>query len=355
VNYKELWKLTAADGSEYPIDDVRWRSDEGDLLDIAFRPLLEMVQPDNAFPGLWKYKDLLPVFGLPYIVSFGEGDTPVVKEQIGGTEFLLKLEYLFPTGSYKDRGASVLISKIKELGIKEIVEDSSGNAGCAIAAYAAKAGIRCEILVSVSTSPAKIRQLEAYGAKVTKIAGDRQAVANAALEKAQTAYYASHSWNPFFFQGTKTFAYEIAAQCRDNFPGGIVLPVGNGTLLIGAYLGFAELYECGLIPFIPKMIAVQAANCAPLLEEPGPFAPTIAEGIAVRRPVRRQQILDIIRKTGGTVITVEEQAIAEAWSQAALRGYYIEKTSAAGWAALAELPAQERYLLALTGHGLKNT
>src|SRR5690606_3864557 len=124
-------------------------------------------------------------------------------------------------------------------------EDSSGNAGCAIAAYAAKAGIECEIVVSSSTSPAKIKQLKAYGAKVTLVEGNRQRVAEVTLEKAEHIYYASHSWNPFFFEGTKTFAYEIAEQCSTRFPENIVLPVGNGTLLIGAYLGFNELLKAG--------------------------------------------------------------------------------------------------------------
>ncbi|MEM9982561.1 MAG: pyridoxal-phosphate dependent enzyme, partial [Bacteroidota bacterium] len=152
----------------------------------------------------------------------------------------LKLDFLFPTGSYKDRGASVMISKVKELGIDKVVQDSSGNAGASVAAYCAKAGIACDIYAPKCTSQAKLTQIKMYGATLHLIDGTREDTAQAALEAAQKSYYASHCWNPYFFQGTKTFAFEIAEQMGWKAPDTVILPAGNGTLLIGAYIGFRE-------------------------------------------------------------------------------------------------------------------
>lgn len=344
--------VSRSESRSYPPDALRWRGNDGGLLDLEYN--LNGFRPDDGEQGLWRYHDVLPLQDLQHRVSFGEGMTPVVTEKISGNECQLKLEYIFPTGSYKDRGATVLISHIREMNMKRIVEDSSGNAGCSIAAYAAKAGIACEIVVAASTSPAKIHQLKAYGAEVTLVNGSREDVAHVAMEKAYTTCYASHVYNPYFFQGTKTFAYEIAEQCRNHFPRQIVLPVGNGTLLIGAWIGFSELLHLGLIPFMPRLIAVQATHCAPLASDKYPFLPTLAEGIAIREPARKHQLLDIVGRTGGEVITVSEDEIAAAWQEAAGRGYYIEKTSAAGWAGIKHLKNRELTLLALTGHGLKN-
>ncbi len=224
----------------------------------------------------------------------------------------------FPTGSYKDRGASVLVSKIKELGIKEVVEDSSGNAGCAIAAYCARAKIKCEIFVPQDTSPAKLAQIQAYGAKLRLIPGSRKDTAQATLKTAEKIYYASHSWNPFFFQGTKTLAFEICEQLDWQSPEVVILPVGNGTLLLGCFLGFKDLQQAGIIDKLPRLIGIQAANCAPLYlarrEESTdiPFImekETLAEGIAIAAPVRGKQILQVIEETAGDIMVVAEEEI----------------------------------------------
>ena len=192
-----------------------------------------------------------------------------------------------------------------------MVEDSSGNAGCAIAAYAAKAGIRCEILVPANTSPGKLAQILFYGAELNRIPGSREDTAKAALKAADSTYYASHSWNPFFFQGTKTFAYEVWEQMGFRAPDALLLPAGNGTLFIGSFIGFRELMEAGLIGKIPRHIAIQAEKCAPLLKmfrdgletiPPIDAGETIAEGVAIAAPVRGKEILDIVRQTGGEVV-----------------------------------------------------
>src|SRR5690606_5607327 len=147
----------------------------------------------------------------------------------------LKLDYLFPGASFKDRGATVLISKLKEWGIRSLVEDSSGNAGASIASYAARAGMETHLFVARSTREAKKLHIRSMGAVLHEIEGDRQAVADAAIHFAHKHYDASHVRNPLFIHGTKTFAYELWEQCAGALPAHIFFPTGNGSLLLGAF------------------------------------------------------------------------------------------------------------------------
>jgi threonine synthase len=272
-----------------------------------------------------------------------------------------------PTGSFKDRGASVLVSKVKELGIKRVVIDSSGNAGCAVAAYAARAGIRCEVYVPDATSPVKLKQIAAYGARVIKIRGSREETAAAALDAARHTYYASHYWNPFFLQGTKTFAFEVWEQLQENPPDTIVLPVGNGTLVLGAGLGFGELYRDRQIRRRPKIVAVQARACSPLVKafrenlKTIPAVrkkPTMAEGIAINAPTRGRQIIQAVRSTGGMFLEVTEKEIAAALRAMLRQGFYIEPTAAVAIAGTARYlhnaRPNETVVTVFTGHGLKS-
>ena len=313
---------------------------------------------------MWRYREALPIGNDANIVSFDEGMTPMIPLDLGAGGLLLKLEQLFTTGSYKDRGAAVLVSKAKELGIGRIVEDSSGNAGCAIAAYAAKAGIRCEILVPESTSPGKLAQILMYGAELNRVPGTREDTAVAALVAAETAYYASHSWNPFFFQGTKTFAYEVWGQMGFRAPDAVLVPAGNGTLLIGSFIGFRDLKEAGRIDRIPRHIAVQAANCAPLLRmfregldavPPVESRETIAEGVAIAAPLRGKEIVGIVRRTGGQVVAVDDAEVESALLLLGRKGLYVEPTSALPVAAYLKHPGLRGGVMVapLTGHGLK--
>jgi threonine synthase len=351
-------------GSTYPLNDRRWKCDCGHFLDIRFRPSFDREAIRTRKPTLWRYREALPIGDDRSIVSFDEGFTPLVPLALGRRELLLKLEQLFPTGSYKDRGASVLLSKVREAGIQEIVEDSSGNAGCAVAAYAARAGIPCEILVPESASPGKLAQIAMYGAKLRTVPGSREATADAALRAAATVYYASHSWNPFFLQGTKTFAYEVWEQLGFRAPGSLLIPTGNGTLLIGAYLGFRDLKKCGLIPAVPRLVAVQAANCAPLLrmfrEGLGEVPPidagdTIAEGVAIARPIRGKQIVEIVRETGGEILAVTDEDVEKTLLILGKEGLYVEPTGALGVAAFLRHGhlGDGTTVAPLTGHGLK--
>jgi threonine synthase len=300
-----------------------------------------------------RYRAAIPLPEGARLVHFGEGLTALEKTSFCGREVFVKHEYLFPTGSYKDRGAAVMLSAAAHLGVSELFEDSSGNAGCAVAAYAAKAGIACTILVPVTASPAKIRQMEQYGARVEKIEGDRQAAADEALKRAHAQWFASHVYNPWFYEGTKLFAYELLEQCGAALPDEILFPVGNGTLLLGTFKGFRELRMAGFVDRIPRLSAVQAECCAPLSGKTE-FRGTVAEGIAVSKPARFHQILHAVSQTGGNRYLVSEDSIKAARAEAAGRGYFVEFTSAAALAAIPQAGEGRRILVPLTGHGLKN-
>ena len=240
----------------YSSDDPLWRCRCGGLLDlrIEFEPVFDLEKIKKRKPSMWRYREAIPIKDDAHIVSFDEGFTPLIEVTVFGKAILIKQEQLFPTGSFKDRGASVLISQVRALGIEKVVEDSSGNAGSAIAAYCAHAGISCEIFVPAETSSSKLAQIALYGAKLNKIPGTREETAAAVLKAAETNYYASHSWNPFFFHGTKTFAFEVCEQLGWVSPDTVILPVGNGTLLLGAYIGFMELKAAKITKKFPASL-----------------------------------------------------------------------------------------------------
>ena len=162
--------------------------------------------------SLWRYREALPIDADTDIVTLGEGMTPLVPIDVNTPEHFVKLDYLCPTGSYKDRGASVLLTHLKALGVEAIVEDSSGNAGAAIAAYSARAGIHCTIYCPESTSQGKLKQISAYGAELKLVAGNRMATTEAVKLAAETTCYASHNWHPFFLEGTKTLRTRLLSS-----------------------------------------------------------------------------------------------------------------------------------------------
>ena len=323
----------------------------------------------NRPANLWRYREAIPVEHDDAIISFGEGMTPLQKIDLPNGNAHFKLDQLFPSGSYKDRGATVLISQANAIGVSKVVQDSSGNAGCAVANYCASAKIDCEIFVPADTSPAKLVQIQLYGAKLSRIPGSREDTANAAMKAANSTFYASHVWNPFFYQGTKTWAYEVCEQLGWEAPDTVVLPAGNGTLVLGAYIGFKELLSLGIINQMPKIVGIQAAYCAPLYDafhqnlDQVPSInqkPTLAEGIAIALPMRGMQMIDQIRETGGTFLVVEEGEIKSSLLDMVRKGYYIEPTSAAVVAGVDQYlknHAQkgERVISVITGHGLKST
>lgn len=352
---------------KYASNQPVWRCVCGGLFDLDFHPKLSVKELKNKPCTMWRYRETLPIENEKNIVSLNEGYTSMIELQFSGKKILFKQDYLFPTGSFKDRGASILVSKIKELGIKKVLIDSSGNAGCAVAAYCARAGIECMVLVPENTSEEKHTQIKTYGAKLFVVPGTRDETAQVALKMAEKTYYASHYYNPFFFQGTKTFSYEVCEQLGWQAPDTVVLPLGNGSLLLGAYIGFDELYKQKIIKKIPRFIGVQAKGCAPIflmLKKKISrtinlrVKSTIAEGIAIGRPLRAKQIIEVIKKTDGTIIAVSDSEIIKALKQIYQQGIYIEPTSGAGVAGaikyLQIANKKELIVSTFTGHGLKS-
>jgi threonine synthase len=364
---KQVKLICLQSGKEYSTSLPLWCSEEGGLLDLHFSAQFPLDKISSRPKTLWRYWEAIPIEHPSSVVSLSEGATPMHDIEIDGRSLKVKIEYMNPTGSFKDRGSSVLVSKLKEWGVSRVVEDSSGNAGASLAAYCAKAGIACDIFVPASTSPAKITQIKLYGAKVHLVKGSREEVARAAYSFAQQYHYASHVWHPFFFQGTKTFAYEICEQLRWQAPDSVVVPAGSGSLLIGCYLGFRDLKQAGIIQKMPKLIGVQAKNCAPLYEafirgdafiRPCHTKKTIAEGMAISNPLRGTQMLQYIELSKGKCIAVEEEEIIDMLKILARKGYFVEPTCAAVIAGarryLAEdAQADEVVVSALTSTGLK--
>ncbi len=363
----------------YPHDTHQWRCECGGVFDLEVAPGFAQDEIETSDFSLWRYRAMLPVkyddAASGGVISLGEGLTPLVETQVYDTKIHCKLEFLNPTGSFKDRGTAVLINVLRGLGVKRVVEDSSGNAGASLAAYAARSayyaarsGIEAEIYVPAYASPNKLAQISAYGTKLVKVEGTRERTAEAVQEAAaQGAYYASHNYNPFTLEGLKTIAYEIWEQLGQRAPDNVVLPVGQGNLLLGAYRGFNDLLAAGLIEKPPRLFAIQAAPCAPLYEAyqrglddafPIEKNETIAEGISSARPVRGRQILAAVRETGGAALAVSDEATLRARDQLARRGLYIEPTSAVAIAALPQLRGpigpEEITVIPLTGSGLKS-
>ncbi|WP_069885968.1 threonine synthase [Streptomyces luteocolor] len=335
--------LCPADGTRVPAGSLTWCCPvcRGPL-DLDFSPV---PAPLTALAGrvnsLWRYAECLPL-AAPGI-SLGEGRTPVV-ELAGGIS--AKLDFLMPTLSFKDRGAVLLAALAQRLGPDRVVADSSGNAGTAVAAYCARAGLPCTVYVPAATSPKKLEQIGAHGARLEVVEGDREDAARAARAAADApgTFYASHVHNPYFLHGTKTYVHELWEDLGGRLPEVLVVPVGNGTLLLGAALAVRELLAAGLIDEAPALYAVQSAAVAPLaaawragaddLVGETPMAATFAEGIAIPRPARARQILRAVRESGGGFLTVTEERIRAAQRDLAARGLYVESTGVACWAAV---------------------
>lgn len=322
---------------KYSDREKRWRCDCGGLLDIETDQKFDHNKIIKSDSSIWRYKHFLPLEG-DSPISFGEGWTPIIKDS-GNLQF--KLDFLMPTGSFKDRGASVLVSKMQGLGITRAVEDSSGNAGKAIASYCARAGIDCRIIVPKSTLQKKIKLIRETGARIDNSPENRSAAAEKAFQLADQIYYASHSWNPYFLQGSKTIIYEIFEQL-EQMPERIIVPVGNGTLLLGIYLGLEDLKNAGLLKFMPEVIGVQSIQCAPLVESfekekqiltDRKWQNSIANGISVSQPIRAQQILEYTARLNGKLITISDKKIQKAYQNLHKKGYLIEITAATAYAA----------------------
>eukprot|EP01053_Blabericola_migrator_P007990 Blabericola_migrator_1__7989@NODE_40_length_17295_cov_124_751393_g36_i0_p5_GENE_NODE_40_length_17295_cov_124_751393_g36_i0NODE_40_length_17295_cov_124_751393_g36_i0_p5_ORF_typecomplete_len371_score60_58PALP/PF00291_25/1_3e57_NODE_40_length_17295_cov_124_751393_g36_i031274239 len=339
--------------------------DCGGLFQLKYEaPLFSEALIDQRAPGQFRYHRFMPLLDDSWRqVTMGEGMTPIISLD---KDVLLKMDYMMPTLSFKDRGVAVLMSHCKSIGVRSVVQDSSGNAGHSVAAYAARAGIECDIYVPETTSPKKMDLIRAHGARLHIVPGSRDTCAAVCREAVASRYYASHVFNPLFYQGTKTYVYEIYEQLG-RIPLHLFVPLGNGTLLIGVLKGLEELRASGVMSDMPQVLAVQSQHCDPLFQavaqrSPDPVKtevkPTLAEGIAIGVPARGREILHLIAKHKVKVITAPEDRILEAREALAKRGIYCEHTTAASYAAYLEYcdthgPTPDS-LLPMCGAGLKS-
>jgi threonine synthase len=347
-------------------DRPLWHCDCGGPLNLEPGTGLARGDIDQREASLWRYRAALALTRPPR-VSLGEGWTPLLAREWDGAPVLFKLESQMPTGSFKDRGTAVMLNHLLEVGVGPIHEDSSGNAGSSIATYAAAAGLSCRIFVPATAPRGKVVQIAASGAEVTAVPGTRQAVTDAALAVTDS-FYASHNWQPFFIEGTKTLAYELWEQLGFRVPDNILVPTGYGSNILGLDRGFDELMLSGEISRRPRLFAVQAANCAAFAtawqagaDDYLPFtpAPTAADGIATVKPVRTREVLAALRRSNGGVFAVPEDRIAPALEALGRIGLFVEPTAATAGAALSLLRAAGTIkpaattVAVLTGHGLK--
>ena len=354
-------------GASWPVDTPIWRAPDDDgYVNLSLGNGLRRDDIDTSLGSLWRYRKAIRLPGETFD-TLGEGWTPLVATEWGDCSVQMKCEYLMPTGSFKDRGTAILFNYLKQSGITEILEDSSGNAGASYAAYAAAFGLTARILVPARAPDAKKTQIAAMGAHVESIEGTRQTVAEAALAASEETFYASHNWQPYFIEGTKTLAFEIWEQSGFSVPDNVVVPLGYGSNVIGLYLGFQELIASGEIARMPRIFGAQAANCAALCVawEAGGVASsfdageTIADGIASEKPVRVSDVMAAARESGGGIEKASEAEIAAAFDAFARRGFFVEPTTATAGAVFDKIlrsggvQKSETTVLVLTGHGLK--
>lgn len=362
-------RYVSATGTLFDTQVPMWRAPDGSHLNLTTGHGLHRDQIDTAERSIWRYAHAIRV-NRERRVSLGEGWTPLLDGEWQGSPVSYKLEYLAPTGSFKDRGASVLMTYLRDAGVTGILEDSSGNAGASLAAYSAAAGLACRVLAPATAPKGKVMAIAAMGADVSLIEGTRQDVADAALREAEKIFYASHNWQPFFLEGTKTLAFELWEQSGFSAPEAVIVPLGYGSNVLGLWLGFNELLDCGAVDRIPRIFAAQAANCAAFaaawdrgIDEWTPFevSPTVADGIASMHPVRMKEVLGAIRASGGAVIAVSESEIATALRGLCAKGLFVEPTCATAAAACTRirdaglLASDSPAVMVLTGTGLKAT
>jgi threonine synthase len=346
---------------------VEYAADKGfDKQDLAGR--------ENT---MWRYFEMLPVKEQSNIVSLGEGMTPILsltnlEKEYRFSSLLLKDESNNPTGSFKARGISVAVSKAKELGIQRCIIPTAGNAGGALAAYCAKAKMECVVVMPKHTPAVFKNECELYGARLILVEGLINDCARKANEinEQQAFFDVSTLKEPYRLEGKKTMGYEIAEQLDWQLPDVIIYPAGGGTGLIGIWKAFQEMLVLGWIKgSLSKMIAVQAANCAPLLaayKDPVNWKqnfspkPSVASGLAVPFPFGMDMMQKVIYESGGDVVSVTEQEIEEGIKEIAEKeGLLISPEGSAAWKAIAILmkrnviQREDKILLLNTGSGYK--
>lgn len=369
-------------GKEYNIDDVRYTCECGGLLEITYNyeKIKEKVSRESLRMreiGVWRYLDYLPVKNPEKIVSLCEGGTPLYKcdnlaKELGLNELYVKNEGANPTGSFKDRGMTMGVTRANELGVNVVGCASTGNTSASLAAYSARAGKKCIVLLpSGNVALGKLAQAMFYGAKVIQISGNFDDALLMVRKLAEEGkIYLLNSINPFRLEGQKTIGFEICDQLNWEVPDRVILPVGNAGNISAIWKGFKEFKETGITNALPKMTGIQAEGAKPIVEAfkrgdkditPEEHPETIATAIRIGNPVNYPKALDAIYSSGGLAESVSDEEITAAQKLLARKeGIFVEPASAASIAGLIKLiemdaiDRDEKIVCITTGHGLKD-
>ncbi|MGB9714198.1 MAG: threonine synthase [Candidatus Bathyarchaeales archaeon] len=370
-------------GAEYSANDVVYNCRKcGDLLEVKFdfknlREKLDKTDWRQRRISVWKYKEFLPILDESKIVTLHEGGTPLYKcdklgKELGIKSLYVKNEGANPTGSFKDRGMTVGVSKALELKARAVVCASTGNTSASLAAYAAKAGLNCVVLIpSGKIALGKLAQAMMYGANVVAVRGNFDDALQIVLDASKhLGLYLLNSINPFRIEGQKTSAFEICDQLGWRSPDRVILPVGNAGNITAYWKGFKELKDLGIVEGLPKMTGIQAVGANPIAKafatksnqiKPVKNPETIATAIRIGNPVNWKRALNAMRESDGTATTVTDEEIVYAQKLLArTEGIFVEPASAASIAGLKklvennEVDPDENIVCVTTGHGLKD-
>jgi len=371
-------------GTEYGINEIIYFCRKcGDILEVKYdftelAKKLEKSSWRNVPLSVWRYKDFMPIEDVSKIVSLNEGGTGLhschkLGKKLGLIQLYVKNEGENPTGSFKDRGMTVGVSKANELGAKNVICASTGNTSASLAAYAAKAGMKCTVLIpSGKIAYGKLSQAMIYGAKVLQVRGNFDESLDFVFKIAEKhpSIYLLNSINPFRVEGQKSLGFEICDQLDEEAPDRVVVPVGNAGNISAIWKGFFEYRELGLIKKLPKMTGIQAAGSAPIARMikagsnemiPVKSPETVATAIRIGAPVSWKKAVNAIRNSGGTAETVTDDEILAAQKLLArVEGIFVEPASASSIAGLIKLvnsgviAKDERVVCVTTGHGLKD-
>lgn len=371
-------------GTKYDVNEIVYFCKKcGDLLEVKydFEKLsrkLEKSNWRNVPLSVWRYKDFMPIDDISKIVSLNEGGTGLhschhLGKRLGLLQLYVKNEGENPTGSFKDRGMTVGVSKAIELGAKSVICASTGNTSASLAAYAAKAGLKCTVLIpSGKIAYGKLAQAMIYGAKVLQVRGNFDQALDIVLKLAEKhrSIYLLNSINPFRVEGQKSLGFEICDQLENEAPDRVIVPVGNAGNISAIWKGFTEFHRLGFIGKLPKMTGIQAAGSAPIAQMiktgskqmvPVAKPETLATAIRIGAPVSWKKAANAIRNSGGTAETVtDEEILAAQKLLARVEGIFVEPASASSIAGLIKLvengviDKDERVVCVTTGHGLKD-
>jgi threonine synthase len=339
----------------------------GNPLDIKVEKAFSKNGTRRKDYSAWRYIQFFPYINVKEVITLGEGWTPLVRVS---ENLHFKLENLNPTGSFKDRGSTALVSaihkEVKKLG-GFIAEDSSGNAGASIAAYATRAGLKAKIYVPEGVSGPKLSQIMFYGAEVVKVPGSRSRVAAEAQKPEKGKIYVGHILHPVFRDGIRSLAYEIAEQLNWKTPERVYLPVSAGTLLLGVISGFKHMAESGVITNMPKIVACQTSQVSPLYHffkglpyHPPEKVTSVADALVSTSPPLLELMAKELAAAGGDAVMVEEEEIVQAFHELARKGFFVEPSSAVAYAGYqkhlrnGETTRKEETVVVLTGNGLKS-